>query len=63
MKPGASRKAHFMANVIYTNKMYAFHSSLGYNKATVAALRRVVQVSCLLYVPQFLRRLSGQMLQ
>ncbi|KAF0292832.1 hypothetical protein FJT64_009259 [Amphibalanus amphitrite] len=48
MKPGASHKARFMADVIYTNKMYAFHASLGYDKATIAALRRVVQLNRLL---------------
>ncbi|KAF0313314.1 hypothetical protein FJT64_016134 [Amphibalanus amphitrite] len=48
-----------MADVIYTNKMYAFHASLGYDKATIAALRRVVQLNCLLYVPQFLKAAIG----
>ncbi|KAF0311132.1 hypothetical protein FJT64_018018 [Amphibalanus amphitrite] len=59
MKPRASHKARFMADVIYTNKMYAFHASLGYDKATIAALRRVVQLNCLLYVPQFLKAAIG----
>ena len=34
MKPRDSQRASFMVNVIYTNKMYAFHPSLGYDKAT-----------------------------
>ena len=42
MNPGATHRARFMVDVIYTNKMYAFHPSLGYDKATVTALYRVV---------------------
>ena len=42
MKPGASHRACFMVDVIYTNKMYAFTPSLGYDKDAVAALHRVV---------------------
>ena len=59
MKPGSNHKARFMADVISRNKMYAFHPSIGYEKVTVAALRRVVQVNGLLYVPQFLKASIG----
>ena len=59
MEPGASHKTRFMADAFYTNKMHVFHPSLGYDKAIVTALRRVVQVNCLLYVPQFLKAAIG----
>ena len=49
MMPGASHKARFMAKGIYSNKMFAFQVTLGYDKVTIATLRRYVQFNCLMY--------------
>ena len=63
MEPGVSQRASFMVNVIYTNKMYAFHPSLGYGKATSQPCTAWPQVNCLLYVPQFLKAAIGALLR
>ena len=55
MTPGASHNARFMANGIYSNKMFAFQVTLGYDAVTITTLRRYVQFNCLVYVPHFLK--------
>ena len=53
-KPGPVHKARFMANGLYSNKMFAFQEVLDYDVEDVSALRRFVLFNVLLYAPQFL---------
>ena len=53
-KPGPVHKARFMANGLYSNKMFAFQEVLDYDVEDVAALRRFVLFNVHLYAPKFL---------
>ena len=58
-KPGAVHKARFMANSLYSNKMFAFQEPLEYDADTVLNLGRFVSFNTFIYTPHFLMAGAG----